>query len=235
MSARARLSAFFVRFCYQNGHSLHKERVLDAPGGLAAEPLELAPVGPQAASNAELAAAEELRRRTAGGLPLRTSTRAVLLVLLLTSSAAWAERGLFTFSLEAGQTLEANPTPGRSFALVGTSEYGLAERWSLSLSAGAELSPSERTFSLAFGPRATLFAGEWATLEAFALPELLSGSAQPASRTDLGLRLGLALRYQLMWGVGVSLQASVRGRGAADAPSPMRLQGLVLCGLFIES
>lgn len=157
--------------------------------------------------------------------------RLVLLLVLLASSAALAERGLFAFSLAAGPTFDVAARHGA--ALTGASEYGLSERWAISLAAGGEFT-AEPAALLGLGPRFTLFKRDWTTLQLFLLPELmLVPSTSP--RLDAGLELGLSLRYQLLWGLGVVVQAGARGRTPALDWSHPQLQAVALIGLFIEA
>ena len=168
---------------------------------------------------------------------MRVLARIVALAATLAVFEARAERGLFAVSAEAGQSFDS-PTAAaasRGFLLVGGCEYGLAERWGLSLSAGGEFFQDQTTLSLSLGPRAVLFQSVWTTFQAFALPELLPSWSGACAKLDLGLRAGLALRYQLLWGLGLSLQGSVRARAEAAGSAPVRFEGLLAGGLFIEA
>ncbi len=149
----------------------------------------------------------------------------------IAAGQAHAERGLFAVSLSSGQSVNVAPAADRGVPVVASLEYGFTERWAGALVAGAELTPST-TWVLSLGPRATLFHSDWWTIDALAAPELLRVSAH---RLDVALRVGVSVRYQLMWGVGVGVEASVRGRTDAYGPFAPSLQALVVGGLYIEA
>lgn len=156
--------------------------------------------------------------------------RLLLVFAVLASPAASAERGLFAFSLVAGPTFEAS---SHGAALTAAAEYGVSERWGVSLAIGGDFN-AEPAALLGLGPRVGLYQGDWLTLQLFLLPEaMLVPSSSP--RLDLGLELGISLRYQLLWGLGVAVQAGARGRTPALDWSHPQLQAVVLVGLFIEA
>jgi hypothetical protein len=163
--------------------------------------------------------------------------RSVLLAVALVAADARAERGLFAVSAEVGPGF-TGPTlleADRGLVLTGACEYGVAERWSLALSLGGEFFQDAKTLSLSLGPHATLLENQWTTLQLFAVPELLPKWSAAGSQLDLGARAGVALRYQLLWGLGLSMQASVRARAEASGATPVRFEGLLVGGLFVEA
>lgn len=156
-------------------------------------------------------------------------TRLGWLLCLSLAAAAHAERGLFTASLQAGQVAGLE----RAVPLLGTLQYGFAERWSLALGAGAEFSLGAPLVMLSLGPRFTLLGGAWWTLEFLLTPEALWTPA--AKRFELGVRAGLSVRYLLLWGVGLVLEGGARGRAEAVGPFMPALQGYLVGGLFLEA
>lgn len=161
------------------------------------------------------------------------SYRVVFPLLLLSALAARAERGVFAASLSAGQAVSVAPGPGtgRGVPIVGELDYGLSERWSSALAVGVELVASP-TLTLSLGPHLTVLRTDWWTIDLLAVPEALW--LVPA-RLDLGVRVGVSFRYQLMWGVGLGLEVSVRGRTPATGAFTPSLQGLIVGGLSVEA
>jgi hypothetical protein len=117
--------------------------------------------------------------------------------------------------------------------LLGTLEYGFAERWSLAGALHVEFAQAGLTLAISLAPHFTLFKSSWWTVETLLAPEALW--LPTAKRFDLGARLGLSVRYLIMWGVGIVLEAGVRGRAEATGPFTPSLQGYLLAGLFIEA
>lgn len=158
-----------------------------------------------------------------------------MVLVSVLSTSAWAERGVFTLSLQAGQVVGVAPAPGvdRAVPLLGTLEYGLSERWSLAGAAHVEFAPGGPTLALSLGPRLTLFKDPWWALETLLAPEALW--LPTARRFDLGARLGLSVRYLIMWGVGVVFEAGVRARAEATGPFAPTLQGYLVGGLYVEA
>ena len=161
--------------------------------------------------------------------------RALVVAMALAAAPCAAERGLTTLSVQSGQVVTLAPTPvaQRDAPVLATLDYGLAERLSLASVAGLELGPTRWTLSVSLGPRLTFFRGEWWTAQALLQPELLWTPV--AGRVDLGLRAGLAARWLVIWGVGLSFEAGVRGRAAMTGPLAPALQGYFVAGPYIEA
>lgn len=158
----------------------------------------------------------------------------VLLAVLLAPSA-FAERGLFNLSLQAGQVVAVAPAPGseRGVPLLATLEYGLSERWSISAAGNVELARSGPTLTIVLGPRLTLFKDFTWAVETLLAPEAIW---LPGARGfDLGVRAGLSVRYLLLWGVGLTLEGGVRGRAEPSGPFVPAMQGYLVGGLYIEA
>ena len=150
--------------------------------------------------------------------------RTSLLLALLSCSSAFAERGLMAFSLETGPSV----TPqARALSLLGTAEYGLAERWAVALSLGGDGTPGTTELWIEAGPRLGLALGDWTAIWLFATPQ--ASYVPSLDQPGIGARAGVGARYQLLWGLGLSAQLSVRWRLGAgwDAQA--------VAGLFIEA
>ncbi|MBI3181757.1 MAG: hypothetical protein HYZ28_06405 [Myxococcales bacterium] len=159
------------------------------------------------------------------------SSAPLTLMAALSALPASAERGLMAFSLEAGVGVDELERGGR---LLGASEYGVSERWAVASSAGLEWRGGRRLLSLGLGPRWTMVQGDWTNVHLFLSPELLVGLT-PGTPLDLAGRGGVGVRYQLLWGMGVSFQGSIRvrsGQLGAEAPAA---EALLLAGIFIEA
>jgi len=156
-----------------------------------------------------------------------------LVVLLLLASPALAERGVFAASLQSGQVVAVAPGLERNLPLLGTLEYGFSERGSLAFTAGVEFSREGVSLLAALEPRFTLWRTHWWTGEVLVAPELTW--LPVARRWQAGGRTGVALRYQLMWGFGLSLEAGLRVRADAVGPLVPSFQGYLVGGLFMEA
>ncbi len=165
----------------------------------------------------------------------RTEARVAAALSLLVAGGALAEQGVFAVALQAGQTVTVSPNAGadRAVPVLATLEYGFAERWSLGSTSGVELGPSGTTVLTALDVRLTVLRTHWWTLQTLLAPEVrwlpVSG------RAELGARAAFAVRYQLMWGVGLAAELGVRGRAEATGPFVPSLQGFLVAGLFIEA
>lgn len=148
----------------------------------------------------------------------------VVLLAMLCATPALAERGLMAFSLETGPSLSLS---SRSVGLVGTAEYGLAERWAVAVSLGGDGTGQARWLWVEAGPRLVVLQGDWASAWAFVTPQ---AAYLPSSQGwDAGVRAGLGARYQLLWGLGIQAQLSARWRLGTG------WDALGVAGLFIEA
>ncbi|MBL8919241.1 MAG: hypothetical protein JNJ54_10300 [Myxococcaceae bacterium] len=151
------------------------------------------------------------------------------------ATSALAERGLVTAALQAGQVLELAPVVAaeRRTPMLGTLTYGLSERWSLASGLGLEFQGGGPTLGWFLGPRLSLFRNEWWSVEALLTPEVLWRPS--TQRVDLSARAGVAVRWLMMWGVGLALELGARGRFDAQGPFTPALEAYAVGGLYIEA
>lgn len=157
------------------------------------------------------------------------------LVLTLVATHAFAERGLVTAALQAGQVVQLAPELAgeRRTPIAALMTYGVSERWSMASGLAVELHAGGPTLGWFLGPRFSLFRNDWWSIEALLSPEVLWRPS--TQRVDLAARAGVAVRWLMMWGVGLAFELGARGSFDAASRFAPAVGAYALGGLYIEA